>query len=199
MSRRSVLTAPNFLVESRGFFKIRARLIPRSPDGLAAVCLGLELFLSSIANGQTTWTAQSSGVDGFLAGVAEGNGLLIAVGFENEFPSSGVVASSPDGITWTPESVGTIAALRDVTYAQGLFVAVGDAGSILTSPDGQTWDPRSSGVGVTPSGIAYGDGVYTAVGLVGTLVNHPMESAGPRGRPAQAAHCTVSPMVTDAL
>ncbi len=60
--------------------------------------------------------------------LGDGNGLLIAVGWD----SSGTAMTSLDGITWTALSVpdpGGGSPWTDVTYGNGTFVAVTDSGS----------------------------------------------------------------------
>ncbi len=119
------------------------------------------------------WTPQNSSTPGYLSGVTHGNGLYVAVGFEGEVVSTGVIVSSPDGTAWTPESPGVVEALRDVTHAEGLFVAVGRQGTILTSPDGQAWTARNSGTTAFLGSIAHGNGTFVAVGALGAIVTSP--------------------------
>jgi hypothetical protein len=74
----------------------------------------------------TTWTLRNLGNP--LGGVAYGNGLFVAVGW------NGAILTSPDGVTWTQRTSGTGNGLNGVAYGNGRFVAVGRGGTILTSP-----------------------------------------------------------------
>ena len=87
---------------------------------------GMYAALSSYAS----WTARTSGFGATAAiyGVTYGNGLYVAVG------ASGVLTTSPDGITWTARTSGFgTTAIRGVTYGNRLYVAVGDGGVLTAS------------------------------------------------------------------
>ncbi|MGY2954787.1 hypothetical protein ACVWZQ_002946, partial [Thermostichus sp. MS-CIW-29] len=75
-----------------------------------------------------SWTQRTSGTSNQLNGVAYGNGLFVAVGWD------GTILTSPDGVSWTQRTSGTSNWLNGVAYGNGLFVAVGWNSTILTSP-----------------------------------------------------------------
>ncbi len=102
---------------------------------------------SSNADG-TTWTTRSSGVSAALNAVAFGNGLFVAVG------NTGVITTSPDGVTWTVRATAnqlTTYNFSSVVYGAGRWIAVTNSGSIgnsgstyggaFVSTDGITWRP----------------------------------------------------------
>jgi RHS repeat-associated protein len=82
---------------------------------------------------------------------------------------SGIVRTSPDGVTWTARTSGTTARLRDVIWNGSLFVAVGDSGIIRTSPDGVTWVAQTSGTASTLMGLTWSGSLFAAVGGSGTI------------------------------
>ena len=120
-----------------------------------------------------TWTPQNSGdPDSTLFGIAYGNGIFVAVGFDY-FLGTGTVLTSPDAVTWAPQTSGTTSALFGVGSANGLFVAVGNNGTILTSLDGVTWTPQTSNTVEFLSTVTFGSGKIVVVGDQGTIVTSP--------------------------
>lgn len=87
--------------------------------------------------------------------------------------NSGVLRSSPDGITWTPRTSGTASDLFDLADSGALPVAVGSGGVILTSPDGVTWTTRTSGTASTLAGVSWDQSVFVAVGAYGVILSSP--------------------------
>ncbi|HAB19948.1 MAG TPA: hypothetical protein DCE44_26395, partial [Verrucomicrobiales bacterium] len=138
------------------------------------VAIGNGGWIVSSINGQD-WTARSSGLQGWLNGIAYGDGSFLAYGYEE---TSGVFLTSPDGVTWNASTSAIAAWLRDVVYGQGLYVGVGEAGlegpMIVTSPDGRNWTNQTS-VPVLKrlNGIAFGNGTFAAVGDRGFIVTSP--------------------------
>ena len=59
--------------------------------------------------------------------------LFVVVG------QSGLIATSPDGVTWTTQTSGTSLQLEKIMNKSGVLYAVGDAG-LLTSLDGVNWN-----------------------------------------------------------
>jgi hypothetical protein len=111
------------------------------------------------------WAAQP---EFFLAGVAFGDGLFVAVGplgcarFGCFY---GKVLTSSDGRNWTQHVVAE-APLLGITHANGTFVTFGGKGEIFTSQDAIRWEQRSP-ESVAPGfihRITYGDGKFVAVG-----------------------------------
>lgn len=127
------------------------------------------------SNAGATWTAvtpltSNVATDHLKAYVVSHLGTtLVAAGAVSPAPytsSSGVVATSIDGITWT---MGTLPA--GATPIHGLIsgtrlVGLGESGHLYASSNGSTWTlltTLSGGVGNLNSG-AYGSGHYVAVG-----------------------------------
>lgn len=93
-----------------------------------------------------------------LTAITYGNNLFVSVG------SSGVVLTSPDGITWQSISLGSTKDFTSVTFGDGKFVAVGRE-TIFTSTNGTAW------TNVTPAGstdwlgsVGYGAGCFVTAG-----------------------------------
>ncbi|MEQ8791739.1 MAG: hypothetical protein RIC55_36085 [Pirellulaceae bacterium] len=89
-----------------------------------------------------------------LRGVAQGDGVIVAVGSH--------ILTSRDGSRWKeirPERQW----LGDVVYGGGMFVAVGYQRS-LHSRNGRDWSPPVRNNTVSGRRIAYGDGRFTAIG-----------------------------------
>lgn len=92
------------------------------------------------------WTEQTSGTSTDLNGVAYGQGLWVAVG------DSGMIRTSPDGVTWTVRSSPVSNNIRCVTFGNGLFVAgleytAGSPYNLIQSTDGIAWTIPSIGGG----------------------------------------------------
>jgi hypothetical protein len=112
-------------------------------------------------------TATISGVD-YLNGIAQGDGLFVAVGYE----SGGRIITSPDGSHWSAPIPISGISLFGICYGEWkddkgdlkkLFVAVGD-GAVVTSPDGSHWGTPILISGVILYGITWGNGKFVAVG-----------------------------------
>ncbi len=124
----------------------------------------------------------------FWNSVTYGNGLFVAVSFEQSLTecltSSGApkcVMTSPDGISWTtrvspiksPNGINW----QSVAYGGGLFAAVGtEPGGctgnnnqcVMTSSDGISWITRGVPVSNNATFITYGNGLFVSVGNSGT-------------------------------
>ncbi|MBI3414174.1 MAG: hypothetical protein HY043_02450 [Verrucomicrobia bacterium] len=119
-----------------------------------------------------------------LTGLAHGNGLYVAVGglyslkyFIYPDPPqvkdrSGIILSSPDGITWS-RIFATIPALWNVAYGSGTFVATGQAGTILTSTNGPSWTVEDSHTTSSLYGVTFANNQFVAVGENGTVITSP--------------------------
>lgn len=106
----------------------------------------------------------NNGTSTLIAGLTEGNGLYVCVGY------GGSISSSTDGITWTTRTSGTASALYSVAYGNGLFLTGASGGGILTSTDAITWTSRTSGTTSAFFATEYGNGLYIAAGNAGVLV-----------------------------
>lgn len=155
-----------------------------SPDGLVwsnpvkitsgqdyrVVFLNGKFFYLKITNPWTstdgvTWTVASGGS---IRDLVFQNGQYVGVG------ASGLVTTSPDGITWTSHTATAgfgSSAVYGIAYGNGLFVAVAAGGLLATSPDGMTWTQRTSNFGnAIIYNVAFGGGVFVAVGASGGLI-----------------------------
>jgi hypothetical protein len=135
------------------------------------VAFGAGRFFATVSTGVNgfystdgfTWTATTIGQSCNQVahnGLAVGSGsLFVATG------STGILYSSPDGITWTNRGQPTGGGpLNSVAYGNGMWVAVGNNAMIASSPDGITWTSRNlTGMGaVNFNSVAYGAGRFYA-------------------------------------
>ena len=109
-----------------------------------------------------------------LRGVACGNGVYVAVGYNGDGTGNhgAILTSTDDGNTWTSRTDNSWNYLYSVAYGNGLFVAVGYNGIILTSGDGATWTVQAasgSSYSDTLNGISYINGLFVAVGYGGKI------------------------------
>lgn len=111
----------------------------------------------SVAAPGSTWTQRTLPVAYTWVSVAYGNGLFVAVASD-----TGLVITSPDGITWTTRAT-PLGSLRAVTYGNGVFVALQIGNSCVTSTNGITWTTRTMPSSSVWASVAYGNGVFTAV------------------------------------
>jgi hypothetical protein len=129
-----------------------------------------------------TWTPATGGFARNNTGIAYGNGIFVAVGHNDDKPSEGIVAYSPDGIAWTKrEAPYANFTITTVFFAGGKFFFAGSnyrssSGVIEGKP---VIRAASKGVKEDPNqyayfsdfaegssrctGIAYGDGAWVAV------------------------------------
>ena len=117
--------------------------------------------------GGTVWVSGDTGYNLYLTGVIHDGTKFVASGYDYNFSDplgwTGVVYTSPDGISWTRRHfLGE--ELRDIAYGGGNYVAVGDAGTAWHSTDGLAWSPVPTGVTRDLDGVAFGGGVFVAVG-----------------------------------
>lgn len=112
------------------------------------------------------WVSRTAAAVSTWYSVTYGNGLFVAVS------SSGLVMTSPDGITWTSRTAAAASTWYSVTYGNGLFVAVAGSGSpqVMTSPDGITWTGRTAAAASLWHSVTYGNGLFVAVAYSGTRV-----------------------------
>lgn len=115
------------------------------------------------------WTQRRNPANTNALNVIQYNGsnLYVAAG------STGILTTSPDGITWTDRTSGFgTDTIRSVGFGNGLWVAVGDTGKITTSTDGITWTARTANMGTnTIYDVKYANGVWVAVGAGGGTSN----------------------------
>lgn len=97
-------------------------------------------FNSSVlysADSGTTWLASTNNKAMAVTKIIFANSLFVAVG------GSGIISTSPDGITWTIRTAeDSSISLLDIAYGNGIFVAVGNSSATsyhFTSSDGITW------------------------------------------------------------
>jgi len=128
------------------------------------------------------WTLRYSGqVNTALSDIVHGEDLFVAVGRQGP-NQSGLVLTSPDGITWTSatqlptdsEAPGYAAA-----YGNGAFVVTAGydsyalrGGRYWWSADGYHWETRYlPGTGLV--GVGFGNGTFVMVGDIGRVVSSP--------------------------
>jgi hypothetical protein len=136
-------------------------------DAFVAVGDGGAVYYSADAQ---TWNFTPSGTTAALNGVASGDGILVAAGYEG----TAKIIRSTTGLNWTTQTGITAPnRLRGVTFGNHTFVAVGDGNEIQSSPDGITWTHRN-----TPdeafqdlffTSVAHGNNTFVAVALRGAI------------------------------
>jgi hypothetical protein len=148
--------------------RAQAKAIPFSPRGLIQVgsrVIGWSDFGIETSTNGADWALILPDLS--FSGIAYGNGILVAVGF------NGTIFSSLDGgVSWTNHSPDlSTPNFLQVTFGNGIFVAVGDDGHgaarISASPDGASWQAANVTGPPGLSDVAYGDGLYVAVGTDG--------------------------------
>jgi hypothetical protein len=119
-----------------------------------------------------TWTPAQGGFAKNITGIAYGNGVFVAAGYDDGNPNEGVIAYSSDGITWRKTSSPSNLKISHIFFGGGRFFACGISGdkraSYLTeSPDGINWGRLDlldgSGVQGDCTGLAYGNDTLIAV------------------------------------
>jgi hypothetical protein len=143
----------------------------------ARLGIGSSAQVLTVASGVPSWATPASGVTTFTQRVSttesfntieyNGSNLYVAAG------SSGVLYSSPDGITWTSRTSGfSTITIRKVAYGNGLWVAVGNSGTLTTSTDGITWTARTANVSTnTIYDVKYANSIWVAVAAGGGATN----------------------------
>ena len=133
-------------------------------------------YLYASTNG-TNWS-DSDYYDEPLNGVAYGDGLYVAVGYDyddGEYPDSGTSYTSTNGLNWTYHATGTTNFLTGVAYGNGIFLAVGGPNSafanptnaiILKSVNGTNWTTIPNSFGMILSGVTYVNGRFYATQTV---------------------------------
>lgn len=113
------------------------------------------------------WQTFSTGASTSLYAVAWSGSIFCVVG------SSGVIRTSPDGVTWTNRTSGTANFLYGVTWSGTQFCTVGDAGRILLSSDGITWVSVASGTAQPLEDVVWTGTQFVAVGAAGVILTSP--------------------------
>jgi hypothetical protein len=151
-------------------------------NSLAAVAYGGSGFVavaSSRGNGPviasstdgTNWVGNAFGLSDSLYAVTYGNGLYLAVGFDDDAGNAAFLISG-DARNWaaiTPQA-DAASFFFGAAFGNGKFVAVGEAGKVLTSPDALTWTAHTTGTGNDLAAVAFGNGVFAAVDGVGEIL-----------------------------
>ncbi len=122
--------------------------IPAEPHGIATL---------SAVDGDVYEASHSPGA---LSGVAYGNGVFAAVGY------NGQVLTSPDGVSWQEQDFKN-SGFNGITYGNGTFVASGSINDqilFMTSRDGVTWSQTMLADPYNLRGVTYGNGTFVAVG-----------------------------------
>lgn len=89
-----------------------------------------------------TWVDEAGYQSIHYRDLATGNGLAVAAG--HTYSGTGVIASTPDGLTWT-ERLNAGDGLNHIVFGNGVFVVAGDTGRVAWSSDAITWHEVSPG------------------------------------------------------
>lgn len=106
------------------------------------------------------WTIRRGGVPTLLWSLAEGNGLVAAVG--GIFNSFGTVLTSSGDLTWHSQLYTNYNYLLRVIYTNGTFLAVGSGGLVSESADGTNWTARPTALTDWLFDVVYAQGVYVS-------------------------------------
>lgn len=177
-----------------GFSGIQFLSVAYSASQDLIVAVGSKGIIVTSADGGVTWTTRypyvsSLGCTFTSITYSPSLDLFCAVAScpdTSGGPVSGLVATSPNGVTWTTRAAtaavfgstamggGSNCMLGEVAWsaALSLFIAVGAYGIILTSPDGITWTERTSGTSQVLRHIACNNSLSMIVvsGSGGTLL-----------------------------
>lgn len=139
--------------------------IPNAASGSSLVVVGVNYVPITVPGMPVT--SRMSGTTNSLSGVAWSGTQFVAVG------NSGIILTSPDGITWTSRTSGTTNPLYGVNWSGTQFVAVGGNGTTLTSPNGITWTARTSGTTNILRSVVWSGTLFVAVGGSGAILTSP--------------------------
>jgi hypothetical protein len=115
-----------------------------------------------------TWTGVTAYPSITWNGVAFGNSLYVAVGYDAS--NVGAVMTSPDAITWTQQTIVNAPKFTDIQFADGKFIAVGlhnasTSNGVRSSTDGITWSTVTLPVEVDSMvSVTYGNGIWALLG-----------------------------------
>ena len=90
-------------------------------------------FLISKDNGNS-WIQKVPPIKKVLTGIAFGNNLWMAVGFDGL-----ILISNDNGDTWTQKASPTGVSLTDISYTNPAWIVGGIYGTILSSVNAVTW------------------------------------------------------------
>jgi len=116
---------------------------------------------------QPAWTSRSISSTTWV-----GTQFMATVSDENT-QVSGVVMTTPDGITWTERTTGTSSRITAFATNGSTIVAVGMSGHVLTTSDGVNWTPRASGTTNSLLDVVWAGTEFVAVGYHSTIVKSP--------------------------
>jgi hypothetical protein len=122
----------------------------------------------------TNWTVHSPslGLTNAIYGIAYGNNILIAVGYD------GIILSSSDGAEWAIKvTPGTHDWYNALVTAGDKIITVGTSGSIMSSQDTLTWTKQTSERLGQLHDIAWNGNQTVAVGESGILATSPAGAA----------------------
>ncbi len=137
-----------------------------TPSAGKAFVIAVENTIFSSVDG-ITWPSSpafSTTTGTYLIGVVYGGGQFVVVGFRyNGASYTGVVVTSPDGVTWTDRTsaANITSEMYAVAWGGGQYVATGVGASI--SPDGVTWTPYNDQSADLMASMAYGAGLFVAL------------------------------------
>jgi hypothetical protein len=116
------------------------------------------------SNNATTWENVISSTDRIEALEFLNNTFIFA-------GESGIVSTSPDGITWTARTTGSSETFNAITYDDfdGLYAVIGTGTSFFTSPDAVTWTPRTKSTSTQMNALIYDSNLFVYAGNSGVL------------------------------
>lgn len=129
-------------------------------DGRFLVVGGNGTVLDS-TDGQS-WTPRNSGTAYGLRSLSHGNGVF-CFGAEST-SNTGLISTSPDGITWSNQLGSGFFTLYDMAFGQDRFVALSVRGRTQLSTDGTVWTTGQAGDADYLFGITFAQGIFVAVG-----------------------------------
>src|SRR5581483_1504343 len=117
------------------------------------------------------WVGFQQALAGYMNGVAFGNGVFVAMGFDG---TNNFSYTSADGTNWSvhlaaPAYIanGVRIGVESVAFGNGLFTALLYKDRVLTSPDGIVWTSHTTGTLHWMNGIGYGQGKFVICGDYG--------------------------------
>jgi hypothetical protein len=134
--------------------------IAGAPDGVVRPVAGM-----STSQDARSWSEEPAPRP--LSSIAFGNGRFVAVG------SSGLGATSEDGLQWQPIEVPVLLPRR-LAFGNGHFVAYGDGDTLALSEDGATWRTQRL-VADVPASLITNISFVQSRGFLGTSVHRGAE------------------------
>lgn len=179
----SIFTSPDAVTWTEQFSGVSSTLNDVTWTGNQFIAVGDNGRILTSADAQT-WFGQvipPTIINPVLNGIAASSSRIVAVGtqFDSSSNPTGLIITSPDGITWTPVTVPIQASLNAVIWSGSQFVAVGSIlgqptaeATAVTSPDGLNWSNPISFTELTfLTDISWSGSRFVAVGYSGAMTS----------------------------